>query len=328
MGKASKPRSGSMGVWPRKRAKKQVARIRSYPDFKDAKPLGFAGYKAGMTHLLITGQNKKKVNAGQETFTPATIIECPPLKIAGIRLYKKQGTGIVVHSQLNFKAEKELARKFNLNPKKVVGKEALEKLNADDFVDLRLQVYTLPKLTGIKKTPEMFELALGGSVQDKLEYVKNNLDKPISVKDVFEEGAVVDSHSITRGRGTQGPVRRFGIGFTSHKSEKARRTPGSLGGWKGHAHFLYRVPQAGQTGYHQRVQHNNLILKISDNPEDINPKGGFVRFGNVKNTYLLVKGSVGGPKKRLITLTQPMRLKDKQSYSSDSITYINKESQQ
>ena len=40
----------------------------------------------------------------------------------------------------------------------------------------------------------------------------------------------------------------------------------------------------------------------------INPKGGFIRFGEVKNTCVLIKGSVPGPKKRLITLTAPMRV--------------------
>lgn len=322
--KKGKPRSGSMQFWPRVRAKKTVARVRSYPKSKEAKLLGFAAYKAGMTHTLITGQDKNKMNAGQETFTPVTILECPPMKIASARLYKNgQPT-----KQINFKTEKELSRKINL-PKKTNGNEELDKITTEHFDEIRVQVYTLPKLIDLKKTPELFELAIGGTPEEQLEYVKNNYDKPITVSDVLAEGSIVDAHAVTKGKGFQGPVKRFGISLTAKKSEKARRNPGSLGGWKSQAHVMYRVAHAGQTGYHLRTQHNNLILKISDKPEEVNPKGGLVNYGLVKSNYLLIKGSIPGPKKRLITLTQPIRAPPKTpKHSSESITYISTESQQ
>ena len=312
-----------MQVWPRVRAKKQTARVRSYAKHKEAKLLGFAAYKAGMTHLMVTGQDKNKINAGLETFTPATILECPPMKIASARLYKN---GQVI-KQLNFKTEKELARKVKLG-KKTQGKEQLEKLNVEDFDEVRVQLYTMPKLIDLKKTPEIFEVPIGGNLTEQLEFLKNNFDKPISITDVVSEGSIVDLHAVTKGKGTQGPVVRFGISLTAKKSEKARRNPGSLGGWKSQGHVMYRVAHAGQTGYHLRTQNNNLILKISDKPEEVNPKGGFVNYGLVKSNYLIVKGSVPGPKKRLITITQPMRAKQIPKHSSESITYISRESQQ
>ena len=37
------PKSGALQFWPRVRAKKQVARIRSWPANSEPKPLGFAG---------------------------------------------------------------------------------------------------------------------------------------------------------------------------------------------------------------------------------------------------------------------------------------------
>ena len=54
MGRERNPRHGSMSVWPRKRARRMHARIRSWLSIKDAKPVGFAGYKVGMTHLIAT----------------------------------------------------------------------------------------------------------------------------------------------------------------------------------------------------------------------------------------------------------------------------------
>src|SRR3989344_954150 len=99
---------------------------------------------------------------------------------------------------------------------------------------LTVVVYTQPKLTGIgKKRPEIFEIALGGSIKDKFEYAKQNIGKEIKITDIFKEGELVDIHGVSKGKGTQGPVKRFGISIRSHKAEKTKRGPGSLGGWRG-----------------------------------------------------------------------------------------------
>ena len=75
MPKTSKPRAGSLQYWPRKKAKKIYPNIKAWNRAKDNKLLGFIGYKVGMTHLHYVEQNKK-----DETFSPVTIVECPPLK--------------------------------------------------------------------------------------------------------------------------------------------------------------------------------------------------------------------------------------------------------
>jgi large subunit ribosomal protein L3 len=76
---------------------------------------------------------------------------------------------------------------------------------------------------------------------------------------------------------------------------------------------MYRVSHAGQTGYHQRTQYNNMILKIGESPADVNPKGGIPRYGLLKGQYVLVKGSLQGPNKRLLTLIKSIRLYVKRS---------------
>ncbi len=330
MPKPKRPRFGSMGVWPRKRAKNTVARIRSVPKLKEAKLLSFPTYKAGMTHILITGTDKNKRTSGIDAFEAVTILECPPVKIASIRLYSKEGTGTIVKHQINFKVDKDLSRKTN-TPKdssKIKNTEELSKLDLSKYSDLTIQVYTTPKTIDLKKTPDLFEVELGGNIQEKLEFVKNHVDKLITISQVFKEGQFVDSHGVTKGKGFQGPVKRFGIGLKNHKSEKGVRSVGSLGGWSGQGHVMYRVAHAGQMGYHQRTQYNNNIIKISDKPEEVNPKGGLVNYGLVKSSYVLIKGSIQGPKKRLVLLSEPIRLKKKTSQTSESIKYINTESQQ
>lgn len=329
MASKGRPRFGSMGVWPRKRAIRPYARIRSFPKIKEAKPLFFPAYKAGMTRVSVLGTDKNKTNYGIEESQAVTILECPPVKIASVRLYKKEGSQEVVVKQLNFKADKELFRKIlKINEGKLASLKDLESIKADDYSDLTVQVYTIPKQINLKKTPEVFELEIGGSFEEKLDFVKNKIDKTITVGDVLKEGQLVDVHGVTKGRGFQGPVKRFGIGLKDHKSEKGRRAPGSIGSWIGQAHNAHRVPKAGQTGYHLRTQYNNVIMKLGDNPEDVNPKGGFVNYGLVKSSYIMVKGSLQGAKKRLLFLSEPIKSNKKINFSPETIKYVSKDSPQ
>lgn len=307
-----------MQVWPRKRAK--GTRVRSWAASKDAKPLGFAGYKVGMTHVIITDNRKTSTTKGKELSVPVTLIECPPLKVASIRFYKhnRKGTN-AVSDILAPKLDKELAKTIVL-PKKPNKAE-----QPKDYDDLVLVVYTQPKLTGIgKKKPEVFELAIGGSKEDKLKYANEILGKEINLADVFKEGEQIDVHAITKGKGFQGPVKRFGIGIRSHKSEKTKRGPGSLGGWSGQGHFMYRVAHAGQTGYHLRLERNKWILKLGLDPKEANIPAGFTHYGNIKNNYLIVKGSVAGPAKRFLRLTAAVRPSKKRPAEAPAIEYISK----
>ncbi|MGV8141255.1 MAG: 50S ribosomal protein L3, partial [Candidatus Woesearchaeota archaeon] len=93
MAKIHQPRHGSMQYWPRVKAKRQYATVRSWnTNHKDA-ILGFMGYKAGMTHVMAIDNRKSSITKGEEVFVPVTVIECPPLKVAGIRLYRQAYAG-------------------------------------------------------------------------------------------------------------------------------------------------------------------------------------------------------------------------------------------
>ncbi len=328
MPKPKQPRFGSMGVWPRKRAKSMHPRIRSVAKVKEAKLLAFPVYKAGMSRIFAVNTDKNKRMGGSEEVMSVTLLECAPIKIASMRLYKRKDKADYVDSQLNFKTEKEFSRASNVPKEKFAKLEDIEKINPEEYTDITVQVYTLPKNIDLKKTPETFEISLGGSNKEKIEFIKNHFDKSISITDVFKEGQFVDAHGITTGRGFQGPVKRFGIGLKQHKSEKGVRAVGSLGGWSRQGHVMYRVAHAGQMGFHQRVQYNNFILKISDKPEVVNPRGGFINYGLIKSQFVMIKGSIMGAKKRMILLTEPVRLKKKASYSPDSIKYISTSSHQ
>jgi large subunit ribosomal protein L3 len=60
-------------------------------------------------------------------------------------------------------------------------------------------------------------------------------------------------------------------------------------------------------GYQQRTEFNKRILKIGQNGEEITPAGGFINYGLVKNPYVLIKGSIPGPVKRLVRIRPAVR---------------------
>ncbi|MEW6063202.1 MAG: 50S ribosomal protein L3 [Nanoarchaeota archaeon] len=296
-----KPRGGSLQFWPRKRAKRIYPRVRSWAKQDAVKLLGFAGYKVGMTHVIIADNIPNSLTKGMQVSYPVTVIECPPLKLFSLRLYKNTPYGLRLVSEIFApKLDKEINRRLNLP------KENKEKQIIEDADELRLVVYTQPKLIGLKKKPELFEVALGGTVKDGLEYRGKILNNEIKLREVIKEGQFVDVHSVTKGKGFQGPIKRFGLSLKGHKSEKKKRSAGNLGPWIP-SKVKFTVPQHGQMGYHTRTEYNKLVLFIGEKPEQINPKPGFNHYGFVKSDYLLVKGSVPGPTKRLVRLTEPIR---------------------
>lgn len=328
MGKTGSPRHGSMQFWPRARAKKEVARIRTFPTITEVQPVGIAGYKVGMTHVTFTDNRKNSRTKGDLVRWPVTVIEVPPMQVIGARFYKDDYKGI--NPGIEIKAEKldkELARRITL-PKK--SSKKITDIKPEDYNDVRLILATQPGLTGIgKKKPSILEMGLGGNMEEKYNYVKENLGKTLEAKDIFKEGDLIDSHGVTKGKGFQGAVKRFGINLRESKSEKTIRGSGSLGPWKAQAHVMYRVPAAGKMGFHLRTEYNKVLVKISENPEEVNVKGGYLRYGEVKNPCLLIKGSIQGSSKRLITFNKALRPNKKlQIGQMPSLEYISTESKQ
>jgi large subunit ribosomal protein L3 len=318
MAKTGKPRSGSLQFWPRKRARKEIPRLRNLPISKENKALCFIGYKAGMTHIIKKDNRPNSMTKNESVSVPVTIIECPPLKIASSRFYKKTPSGLKLVSEvLNNQLDKELKRKIDL-PKKAKSKT----LKPEQYDLVRVLLYTQPKKAGFgKKKPEIVEASIGGNKEEQLKFIEENKGKEIRIGDLFKEGEFIDVHAVTKGKGYQGPVKRFGISLTDHKSEKSRRTPGSLGPWKAHAHIMWKIAFAGQTGYHTRTEYNKKIMKISEKPEEINPSSGIRRYGLLKSSFILIRGSIPGPKKRAIVFTPSIRVK-KQKHEKPIIEKI------
>ncbi len=320
MPKARHPRRGSMQFWPRKRSKHSLARVRSWSnDNKKASLLGFICYKAGMTHLQVVDNAPKSITKGENIFLPVTIMDCPPMKIAGVVFYKKFLLGMrKVSSVMAPSLDKSLTRKVQL-PKKQ-GKK-LEDVKVD-YDDLRLLAYSAPQKTsnGSKK-PKLIEIALGGSNEEKLAYAKEKLGKEVLVSEVVDSGSYLDVHGISKGKGFQGTVKRFGVPIRQHKSEKVKRGIGNLGAWTP-KRVDFRVPQSGKMGYHLRTEYNKRVIKVGEDGKDVTAIGGIQKYGIVKNNYLLLKGSVVGPRKRAVLLTKAIRPDSKAIREAPEISYV------
>jgi large subunit ribosomal protein L3 len=312
MGRKSGPRRGSMQIWPRQRSKSAFPRVNwnAITGKKEgAGFVGFIGYKVGMKSAYVKDLTSDSMSKNKRITIPVTIVECPTMKIFSIRFYKNTK---VIGEVLNENVDKELKRKIKL-PKNYKTKEMLEKAEKElEFDDIRVIAYSQVKKTGIKKKPNVSEIGLSGSKEEKLAFAKESLAKELSVLDYFKEG-IVDVRGITIGRGTQGPVKRFGIKLRFHKTEKGLRKVGSIGPWHP-ARVSYRVPMAGQMGYFNRVVYNNKIVAVGKAGEgqEINPKSGFKKYGVIKNDYLIIRGSISGPSKRQLIISQPIRPSKKQ----------------
>ncbi|HLC81055.1 MAG TPA: 50S ribosomal protein L3 [Candidatus Nanoarchaeia archaeon] len=317
MPKVHHPHRGSMQFWPRKRSRHSLVRIRSWAAENKAKPLGFIGYKAGMTHLLFTDNRTKSLTKGEDIFCPVSIVECPPMKVAGVAFYKKSADGLKKSATImSPNPDKELVRKISLVKKS----QSLENLAV--FDDLRLLVYSTPAKTGIgTKKPKMIELALGGNKEEKLNYAKQVMGKEINVSTIFEAGNQVDVHGVNKGKGWQGTVKRMGVPLRQHKAEKTKRGIATLGSWTP-KRVEFTVAQAGKMGYHLRTEYNKLVMKIGDNGAKVTPTGGIPNYGVVKNNYLLLKGSIVGPQKRALVLTPAIRPNHKIPKTAPEVRYL------
>ena len=334
MPKHNKPNRGSMAFSPRKRARSETPHISSWAAVEgdDPKILGFAGYKVGMSHIMAVDYRKKSTTAGQEIRMPVTIVEIPPMKVIGARGYIQDTYGLRTLTEAwEKKIDKDLERTLPI-PKGHNAKEAWKKMSDNDLEEIRLLVHTQPRMvTGIpKKRPEIMEMAVGGgSLDAQIKFAKEMMGKEFTMSDFTQDGEMLDAIAVTTGYGFQGHVKRWGVKLLTHKNSKHRRMIGNLGPFSP-GYVVSTVPQAGQTGYHQRTEYNKRLLKIGDNPDEINPKGGFLNYGLIRGNYALLHGSLPGPSKRLIRFRKAVRFHGKKTDAivAPEITMISQESQQ
>ncbi len=330
MPKSNRPRKGSLQFWPRKRAARAYPRVRNHVIPSEGRLSGFAGYKAGMTHLMVVDNRPNAMTKGEVVAVPVTVVECPPLRVASIRLYTNSSNGLNLFKEIFGEVDKNLGRKIVLPGKKEPAAAAagVSGIDLAQIVDVRANVYTQPWLTAIgKKKPELLEVSVGGKdVAERFATAQQLLGKEVAVKDVLKEGQQVDVFGVTVGKGFQGPVKRFGLSLRQHKAEKTKRGPGSLGSWS--APRMWTVAHAGQMGFHSRLERNKWIVRLSENPDEFKMSGGIIHYGRLKSHFIVLKGSVQGQEKRLLRLVPSRKPSSRLPVQAPTIEYASLVSKQ
>ncbi len=331
--KTHAPRHGSLAYLPRKRAEHLLARMNFWPPTETETPrlLGFIAYKAGMTHVFAIEDSKRSPDFGKEVIRAATVLETPPLLICATRAYTRNVDGLRTLTEAWVKNPPEsLERVFTL-PENFKAEEGLKRIEQDlaKVAKIRVVAVTQPQETRLsKKKPDVAEIELGGgTVQQQFEFAKNLMGKAVTSAEIFKEGQYVDVASVSTGKGWQGPVKRWGVTILQAKGRKTKRGIATLGPWNPH-HVMYSVARAGQMGYHQRTEYNKRILKIGKDGKEVTPKGGFLRYGLVRGSYVILAGSIAGTEKRPIRLRFPARPPTNVAGEPPQITYVSLESPQ
>nr|ACF09547.1 ribosomal protein L3 [uncultured marine group II euryarchaeote KM3-85-F5] len=348
-----------MGYSPRKRAVRQFPRISSWPesDASEVRVQGFAGWKAGMTHILLRDTNPPlylsqagSQEGGHSRFEASRMSVRLGSGSSRLARYGLQTAGEVwtdisqggpenlvprfanqTRGERDIEEGRKPAKRGGRIPSRSNGSQeaSIESLRGQDLSEVRLIVSTQPNMVGSipSKTPEIMEVDLvGGDTEAKLDWAMERLGGQIGLDDVYQAGQEVDVVGVTKGKGWQGSIKRFGLKLLTHKNSKRRRQGGNMGDF-GTGYVRKTIRQAGQVGYHKRTELNKRILRISNPDEsEITPAGGFLNYGEVRNPYMIVQGSLPGPAKRLLRFRDPIRPRKKDG--EVEVTYVSTSSKQ
>lgn len=334
------PRHGSLGFNPRKRCKMHRGRVKAFPvDDQSAAPhlTSFFAYKAGMTHISRDVDKPGALIHKKEVVEAVTVLETPPMIAVGLVGYIQTPRGLrslttVWAQHIGEDLKRRLYKNWYASKKKAFTKYAAKYEGESKDIEKeleRMQTYCttvrlichtqMKKLHLRQKKAHVAEIQInGGSVEDKIKFGKELFEKEIGIESVFKKDEMVDTCGITRGKGYNGVITRFGVTRLPRKSHKGLRKVGCIGSWHP-SRVRTTVPRAGQLGVHHRTEINKKIYRVGKKGDEkscttesdltvkgINPLGGFPHFGLVREDFLLVKGGIVGPKRSMVTLRKSL----------------------
>jgi len=304
----------------------------------------FMTYKAGMTHIVRdcdrpgSKMNKKEIVEG------VSIIEAPPMIVCGFVGYVETPRGLraltsVWAGHLNEEVRRRFYKTWHKSKKKSFSKYAKrwgDASKAGEASPMAAEVERAKKYCQViralchtqigkvkigSKKANIKEIQInGGTTEQKVDFVTGLFEQEVKVADVFNQDEMVDIIGSTRGHGFNGVITRWGCSRLCRKSHRGLRKVACIGTWHP-ARVQFQVPRAGQDGYHHRTEINKKIYRIGKNAKEdphgamtqadltekaITPMGGFAHFGEVTQDWVMIKGTVAGPKKRILTLRKSL----------------------
>ncbi len=221
--------------------------------------------------ILATKVGMTQIFGEDGTLTPVTVLQAGPCAVTQIKTQENDGYSAV---QVGFVDKKEkIVNKDKAGKKEVIHRHGVNRAEKGHFdkagVSCKRYVREL-------KLDNAEEYTLGSEIK----------------ADIFEAGDRIDATAISKGKGFQGAIKRHGQhrGPMAHGS-KFHRHQGSNGACSSPSRVFKGKGMPGHMGC-VRVTVQNLTV---------------VRVDAEKN-LLLVKGSVPGPKKGLVTIKETTKV--------------------
>ncbi|XP_076624926.1 ribosomal protein L3 [Colletes latitarsis] len=345
-----------MGFYPKKRSQRHRGKVKAFPKDDPSKPVhltAFVGYKAGMTHVVREADRPgSKVNK-KEIVEAVTILETPPMIVVGVVGYIETPHGLralttVWAEHLSedcrrrfyknwYKSKKKAFTKASKKWQDDLGRQSIEndlKKIIKYCKVVRIIAHTQMKLLKQRqKKAHIMEIQLnGGTIEQKVQWAREHLEKPVPVNNVFASDEMIDVIGVTKGKGYKGVTSRWHTKKLPRKTHKGLRKVACIGAWHP-SRVSFTVARAGQKGYHHRTEMNKKIYRIGQGihtkdgkivknnasteydrtEKTITPMGGFPHYGEVNNDFIMIKGCCIGPKKRVITLRKSLLIHTKRS---------------
>jgi len=336
------PRNGNLGFLPKKRTKHHSGRIRSFPRDAGASEqphlTAFRGYKAGMTHVVRGVDRPGALMHKREVVDAVSIIETPPMVVVGLVGYVETPNGLrtlttVFAEHLSveykrrlyknwYKSKRKAFTKYATKYQKDGGKEIEQEISRlKEFCSvIRVIAHTqVSKLNLAIKKAHIMEIQInGGDVAAKVEFGRSLFEKEVTIDSIFAKDEQVDVIGVTKGHGFTGVTTRWGVTRLPRKTHRGLRKVACIGSWHP-ARVSTTVPRAGQDGYFHRTELNKKVYRIGKKGDkascqtetdltekSITPMGGFVRYGEINEDWIMLKGAVVGVKKRPLILRKSM----------------------
>jgi len=310
--KFSAPRHGSMGFYPKKRARRHRGKVKAFPKDDSKKPVhltAYLGYKAGMTHIVREVDRPGSKTNKKEVVEAVTIIEAPPMMIVGVVGYVRTPRGLkalktIWAEHLSEECRRRFYKNWYKSKKKAFTKASKKWSDERGVQEIEKDFATIKKYCKVirvlahtqmrvlrkrQKKSHIMEIQVnGGTVSQKVNWAREKLEKPIPVSQVFAQDEMIDVIGVTKGKGMKGVTSRWHTKKLPRKTHKGLRKVACIGAWHP-SRVQFTVARAGQKGYHHRTELNKKIYRIG---QGVHTKDGKVVKNNAATEYDLTEKTI------------------------------------
>jgi len=299
-----------------------------------------------MTHIVREADRPGSKTNKKEVVEAVTIVETPPMVAVGVVGYIETPKGLksfktIFAEHLSEECRRRFYKNWYRSKKKAFtgySKKWQDKVGKREIIRdfakmkkyckvIRVIAHTQMKLLKKRqKKAHIMEIQVnGGTIARKVDFARELMEKSIPVKSVFSPDEMIDVIGVTKGKGYKGVTSRWHTKKLPRKTHKGLRKVACIGAWHP-SRVQFSVARAGQKGYHHRTEINKKIYRIGAGihtkdgkviknnasteydltEKTITPLGGFPHYGEVNNDYLMIRGAVVGPKKRVLTLRKSL----------------------